>query len=217
MKKKVLGVACALLIGAVSLAGCGGGADNGGKYELPYHQQSGKELNESLYYRNDLETAACDPSILWVSKEQDPVYGGYFYLYPSSDSELFYKGVAVYRSKDMSDWEYLGPAYYPRTGSYWATLGMMAPETVYDAQDGKYYMYFSGAESRSVYFNSHADKQAYYAVETEVKDTYTSFEGASAAVEEYSSASKLVSSVLIWGSILRELRKAIRSLGLADL
>lgn len=157
----------ALILAATMLAGCSKNP-NEGKYALPYVQQQGDEFNESLYYRNDLKTVACDPSILWVSQEQDPDYGGYFYLYPSSDMELSYKGVAVYRSKNMSDWEYLEPAFYPTTDSYWATLGIMAPETVYDAETGKYYMFFSGAEDRQQYFNCKADQEEYYRIQAEV-------------------------------------------------
>ena len=184
MSKKVVSV---LLTAAMALTfvGCGKQDINAGKYELPHHRQTVSEVDDSLYYSNDLETATCDPSVLWVSEEQSKEYGGYFYLYSSAESELFYRGVPVYRSRNMSDWEYLGPAFYPEKASYWATLGMMAPETIYDAATDKYYMYFSGAEDRKLYFNSQEDKAEYYSIQEQIETTYTDFSAALGELEEY--------------------------------
>lgn len=36
-----------------------------------------------LLYKNNTQLWGGDSGVIWVSKEQDPVYGGYFYQYMS--------------------------------------------------------------------------------------------------------------------------------------
>ena len=98
-------------------------------------------VDSNLFYRNDKKTNLPDPFIL-DNTERD----GYYYMY-GTEWQL-----SCYRSKNLTDWEYAG-----------ATLGSMmkdesgnrteagrvvasdvwAPEVVYDADTGLYYMFFS--------------------------------------------------------------------------
>ena len=75
-----------------------------------------KEMDSSLFYRNDLTVFGGDADIIWVSEEQGgEEYGGYFYMYtsgndgvPLNDYGTYKAACTVLRSKDMNDWELCG-------------------------------------------------------------------------------------------------------------
>lgn len=102
--------------------------------------------NTDLFYRNDLLlNHAADPGCIWVSEEQSPEYGGYFYMYPTS----VYYNFQVFRSKDLNNWEKLGLAIdfqTPDEDRYF-TQNLWAPEVIFNPYDGKFYMYFSGIDA----------------------------------------------------------------------
>ncbi len=126
----------------------GTGVDEQGRY------------NTELYGLNGLnDPSGPDPGVFYVSEEEDPVYGGYYYRYHSSSSwtmpdtdyynDAFLWGRAAYcdRSKDMYHWEPCGAL----AGSYalgldrfdWVWDNIWAPEVIRNPGDGKYYMYFT--------------------------------------------------------------------------
>lgn len=116
--------------------------------------------NSELYGMNVNEDMGADPSCIYVSEEEDPVYGGYFYKYSSNafsndanylngDLEnVTYMGARCWRSKNMYQWEVCGElpggftlAMYEDD---WCTFGIWAPEVIRNPADGKYYMYTQG-------------------------------------------------------------------------
>lgn len=133
MKKYIAAVLCLLLVGAC-FSGCTA------KVAIPYYDGIAEDgsYNTSLFYRNDLTVyQAADPGCLYVSPEQDPVWGGYFYMYVTG------LGFPVMRSKDLNNWEKIGSSI--SLEGTWCNNHFWAPEVVYQPANGKYYMYFSAS------------------------------------------------------------------------
>ena len=88
-----------------------------------------------LLYKNNSNLLGGDSGVIWVSEEQDPIYGGYFYQYQSSTLHIinesagnlsgtpstedgktptnsediaYISHIATTRSKDLNDWELCG-------------------------------------------------------------------------------------------------------------
>ena len=102
--------------------------------------------------------------MIYISDTESEDYG-YFCLYPTSDYDFGVKAYAAYRSRNMQDWEFVSAAFVPESDSF-AQTRLYAPEVVYDAETGKYYMFFSaqGYERFGYYFNSKADLARYKTV-----------------------------------------------------
>ena len=129
-------------------------------------------LDSKYFYRNDLNIIGGDADIEWVPEERDSEYGGYYYLYTSGNvangANTYWKDGKVHkadsreeaynnvdhkasltclRSKDLNDWELCGAvdggfsAYFESDS--WVKSHCWAPEVIYDASSGKYYMYFN--------------------------------------------------------------------------
>ena len=134
-----------------SLCACG----DGGTYAIAYNDGTADgEYNTDLYMSNkDMTVFAADPGCIYVSEEEDPVNGGWFYMYttgqekgdPSADYKLY--AIRCYRSKDLSRWEMVGKAGYGYSVAIeqdsWISTNCWAPEVVYDQASGTYYMYFT--------------------------------------------------------------------------
>lgn len=150
-----------------SAAGCGSG--QGQKDSLVY-MNYGTGLDENLNYNHDLygmngnDIEVADPGCFYVSEEEDPIYGGYYYMYPTGFATNdkytlnadYYKEnkivdlVAVcYRSKDLYQWEVAGALEGGFTcivdEEDWAQDLYWAPEVIRNPADGKYYMYFNSS------------------------------------------------------------------------
>lgn len=121
------------------------------------------EYNTKLYGMNGVnDVHGNDPGVMYVSKEEDPEWGGYFYMYPGGfaigdeGAQLTddyytenhiqnYMGVC-FRSPDMYNWERVGTE---AKGKYvctiddedWCDNMIWAPEVIRNPADGKYYMY----------------------------------------------------------------------------
>lgn len=146
--------------------------------------QENGEYNTELYGMNLVnDTKGADPGAFYVSEEEDPVYGGYYYMYVTgagdtndvSETEKYSSenlaGTYFYctRSKDLYNWERAG--YYD--GGYslgvevddWCGSNFYAPEVVRNPADGKYYMYFNAAAKEDLGLdyistsNSYSDRQ----------------------------------------------------------
>ena len=121
----------------LSFSGCGG---NRG-VEIDYFDGISEDgsYNSAMFYRNDLQVNfAADPGVIWVAEEDDPEYGGYFYMYYTG------RDFPCYRSKDLNNWEFMGTSFELIDGTYIKPDGSFwAPEVVFDRESGKYYMYYS--------------------------------------------------------------------------
>lgn len=142
--KKIIVFMCALLL-ALTAAGCG---NEWRGYPLTYDDQlpADGEFNESLFYRNDLDTACADPQVMYISDPDSTEYG-YYYLYATSDATMSVTGFTAWRSKDLTSWENVSqtmgfPAFYP-TDDHYGFSNMWAPECIYDPDTDKYYFYYS--------------------------------------------------------------------------
>jgi len=113
------------------------------------------KYDSRYFYRNDLKNFGGDAGCIYVSKEQDPVYGGYYYLYHSANDNMYcqdyddhYATIPVVRSKDLNDWEICGVvdngfSVYVNKETDWCTTATWAPEVIYDKKSGKYFMYYN--------------------------------------------------------------------------
>ena len=164
MRKKLsriitLILATAMLLG---IAGCGLEKSASSVY-LNYATGLGDDLqyNNKLYGMNGSnDKEGADPGCFYVSEEEDPEWGGYYYMYQGgntavSEKEFTDRGVesiaiSCYRSKDLYKWESVGTA---RKGGYvlelyeedWPKTLLYAPEVIRNPSDGKYYLYFNAS------------------------------------------------------------------------
>ncbi len=123
------------------------------------------KYNRNLYGMNtDNDIKGADPGVFYISPEEDPIWGGYYYMYTTSNAETAgakftsdyhtenkTKNLVgkCYRSKDLYQWEVCGAL----DGGYsmivteddWCWSYFWAPEVILNPADGKYYMYFSAA------------------------------------------------------------------------
>lgn len=156
MKKRLIGfTAAALALGmaAGALSGC-----SVGSVELKYHYYHSElderdhlieqDYNHELVYQNDLKTLGADPSAIYVTEGEE---AGYYYMYETSDP-INATGYLCYRSKNLNDWECMGVAYNPTlyiedgvTYSAFATAMYWAPEVIYDAEMGLYFMFYNAS------------------------------------------------------------------------
>ena len=86
MKKKVLSIACALVLCLTLFAGC----SSASMYKLSYYDEMDPDrgYNENLFYENDMEAACADPTVIYIDDETDEENYGWFYMYPTSDSDF---------------------------------------------------------------------------------------------------------------------------------
>ena len=181
MKKKILitALACGLMF---SFSGCGKVKVEG--FELSHYDGSdfSNGYDSDLLYKNTSEFLGGDSGVIWVSEEEDPEYGGYFYQYMSecasvnnggipddihgdiatdSSTAAYTTHIAISRSKDMYDWELCGVlnnGYGLKAGMKAFTEGgIWAPETIRDPKTGKYFMYFGGRSS--AYYREHYEER----------------------------------------------------------
>ncbi|MBR2381443.1 MAG: family 43 glycosylhydrolase [Clostridia bacterium] len=93
--------------------------------------------NKNLYYLNELNFQIADPTVIYVEEGEGK---GYFYAYGTSDL-IQCHGFQCWRSKDMTNWEYVGVAFEPDYSEAWAFNNYWAPEVLYD--DGVYYLFYN--------------------------------------------------------------------------
>ena len=154
------------LITVLSLASCSSSNEGGGGKKLPSgtlelptftHNSMFDPYDSSLFYRNDLDVCCGDAGCIYVSKEEDPVWGGYYYLYQSANDNMYYQNypdhassIIVMRSTDLNDWETCGAvdggfSVYFDTSIDWVSGATWAPEAIRDPVSGKYFMYFNAS------------------------------------------------------------------------
>ena len=93
--------------------------------------------NKNLYYLNELNFQIADPTVIYVDEGEG---AGYFYAYGTSDL-IQCHGFQCWRSKDLTNWEYVGVAFQPDFSETWSFNNHWAPEVLYD--DGVYYLFYN--------------------------------------------------------------------------
>ena len=121
------------------------------------HNSMFDPYDSSKFYRNDLDVCCGDAGCIYVSPEEDPVWGGYYYLYQSGNDNMYYQtyddhasSIIVMRSRDLNDWETCGAVdggfcCYFDTSKEWISGATWAPEAIRDPVTGKYFIYFNAS------------------------------------------------------------------------
>ncbi len=150
MKKftKILSLFIAVCI-SVACFGC---ADGGETFvKMSYYDECGNggELlyNNNLFYKNayvpGISAVGADPSVLRITDEKDENYGK-FVLNVTTGSY----GFSAYIGSDLANWEQMGTIMKAEddgegVNSYVLYHNTWAPEMIYDATEGKYYLFFN--------------------------------------------------------------------------
>lgn len=158
--KKIISMLLALIVLVGCFSGCSS-KEPEGKTVDRFVYDDGISLNDTYnsdyFYRNDnIVEWFADPSCIYVSEEQDPEYGGWFYIYGTTrktDNALL--GV---RTKDFATYESLGPVVIFEEDD-WACGSVWAPEVILNPnpanENEKYLMYFSANSLDAVYNSSY--------------------------------------------------------------
>lgn len=165
-KKKLIGLSALIMSTVLCFSAC---EEEGGMSQTPqaegfrlsyYDGTDVEQYDSDLLWMNTSEVAndgAGDGDVFYVSKEEDPVNGGYFYMYSTKNggvptttpTETYYPYVLTSRSKDMIDWEMCGEVdgcySLKLTTDTWVQSNMYAPEVIRNPEDGLYYMYYTAA------------------------------------------------------------------------
>lgn len=169
-KKRISALFTLLMSALIVFSACSSSKYEAEGFKLSYFNGMDIEnYDTSLLWRNTSEIAndgAGDGDVFYVSKEEDPEYGGWFYMYstktggvPSTDDGLtptlehgtasYYPYVLTSRSKDMIDWEMCGAVdncySLKLSTNTWVLSNMYAPECIRNPEDGKYYLYYTAA------------------------------------------------------------------------
>ena len=175
MKKKLVAVVVGCLACVLAFAGCQPAADDGqitdGAIPLVYDDMINEDgsYDESLFYRNELETECADPGVIYVSKEESETYGGWYYLYATSDATGWTHYFDCWRSKDLQNWENMtqttGERAFAPTNDHYGFDSLWAPEVTFDPETQTFYMFYSCNVPKSE-VQGYLDARA---VETEVE------------------------------------------------
>ncbi len=172
MRKKVLAFLLAAAFAATAFA-CSGVPKAEGFNLAHFDGMNVEEYDSDLLWRNSAEVAndgAGDGDVMWVSEEEDPENGGWFYMYstkaggvpstadgknPTKENgeAAYYPYVLTSRSRDMVDWEMCGAVdncYSLKLSvDTWVSNNMYAPECIRNPRDGKYYLYYTAASKQN--------------------------------------------------------------------
>ncbi len=164
--KRMIAAVLALLL-CLAVSGCGSSGDSMVYLNYGIGIDDFGRYNTELYGVNGLnDPSGPDPGVFYVSTEEDPEYGGYFYRYhssamtaiPSTDyyEDNFIRQMMFYcdRSVDLYHWEPVGAlagGYSLEIDQYdWCGDNYWAPEVIRNPSDGKYYMYFSASAKQNL-------------------------------------------------------------------
>ncbi len=161
MKKTARKLLAGLLAGlTLSAAGCGGASAE--EQESLVYLDYGTGIledgnyNTELYGINIKEPQGGDPHVIYVSEEEDPVNGGWYYMYSGGvgsapeyqEEHISVLAVMCYRSRDLYQWELCGALDGFCVGiddEDWCQMHQWGPSVIRNPADGKYYCYFSSA------------------------------------------------------------------------
>ena len=136
MKKRILSALIVLVMVLLSLSvvACSGAQMPNKAYASI---NNADDYNKNLYYLNELKFEIADPSVIYIEEGDQK---GYFYAYGTSDLVGCF-GIQCWRSKDLTNWEYVSVAYQPNFDTTWGFSNNWAPEVIYD--EGMYWMFYN--------------------------------------------------------------------------
>lgn len=106
-------------------------------------QMSSTDYNKNLYFLNELKFEIADPDVIYIDHGEEE---GWFYAYGTSDLVGCF-GIQCWRSKDLTNWEYVSVAYQPDFSKNWDAYNHWAPEILFDEELG--YLLFYNADNRN--------------------------------------------------------------------
>ena len=148
MKKNFPLLLCMLMCAVICLSACSVNTD--------FYVTTNGDVNKfdtSLFYGNTKQMQGADPSLIYVESQTDESGNvdpdtGYYYAYVTATSTI-----NAWRTKDMTNWQYLGAVFRPDLDTFWGYKNFWAPAVYYDETDKTYYMYYSA--SKRTLTNSH--------------------------------------------------------------
>lgn len=146
MKKRLFGVIAGAAALTFALSGCTSGSD---AIAMKYDDMINADgsYDESLFYRNELETECADPGAFYVSEEESATYGGWYYMFATSDATGGARFFDCWRSRDLTNWENMtqttGQRAFAPSEDHYGYEDMWAPEVIFDKEDQIFYMFYS--------------------------------------------------------------------------
>lgn len=114
-------------LGILTSFGCSSSNDDG-------QPQGGEVVKVEKFHNPIIQNSLPDPTVV---KAED----GYYYLYATENI----RNVPIYRSRNLTDWKYVGTAFTDESRPTWNPKGgIWAPDINY--VDGKYLLYYSKSE-----------------------------------------------------------------------
>ena len=146
MKKRLFGIIAGAAALTFVLSGCTSGND---AIAMKYDDMINADgsYDESLFYRNELETECADPGAFYVSEEESATYGGWYYMFATSDATGGARFFDCWRSRDLTNWENMtqttGQRAFAPSEDHYGYEDMWAPEVIFDKEDQTFYMFYS--------------------------------------------------------------------------
>ena len=146
--KKIL-LLIIILISSVTLSAC-----DDTKLAFVEYNSDINEFDRSLFYGNTEIMKGADPCMIYVPEKEGDPNSGFYYAYVTGNSTIF-----GWRTKDMTNWQYLDAVFAPDLDNFWAHSNFWAPGVYYDEEEGIYYMWYSATWDK--YPKSHYIDLAY--------------------------------------------------------
>lgn len=104
------------------------------------YDSNDKEINKKLFYVNSNEEWGADPAIIHIEDGSDQ--DGYYYVYCTS-GYIGTNGFEAWRSKNLTDWQRVGPVFFPDNEEDWCYKSFWAPKIIYNKETQLYYLFYS--------------------------------------------------------------------------
>ena len=127
------------------LSGCGTS-----KLAFVEYNSNIQEFDRSLFYGNTEVMKGADPCMIYVPEKEGDPDSGFYYAYVTGSSTIY-----GWRTKDMTNWQYLDAVFAPDLDTFWAHTNFWAPGIYFDAEEEIYYMWYSATWNKYSEFKSH--------------------------------------------------------------
>ena len=145
MKIKKLLLMFITFISCIALSSCGTS-----KLSFVEYNTDIKEFDRSLFYGNTEVMKGADPCMIYVPEKEGDPDSGFYYAYVTGSSTIY-----GWRTKDMTNWQYLDAVFAPDLDKFWAHSNFWAPGIYFDEEEEIYYMWYSATWNKYSDFKSH--------------------------------------------------------------